>query len=861
MQNIWKIIGLMFTLIYIVSCGGSSSGGSSPNPNPPTPTQKSVLLDSVGMIPSINGATTNVSIYIKNNSNVIASGLSYKSTNNLIKITNICNEIAANDSCQLNIQTPSISVGQLQSSDIIQVLADNKVLDSSIVSWRYTTIQNNNNVAITQLPNISQDINRGISAYAYVDGVNGTKFNNFTITANPTNLVSLDYGGNNTEYAPGRIILIRILPTTQTISQLQNIILTPSIDLTNLQTKKMRFSAIKTITGYPVSFQLLPQNTPNVEVSNLSIFNSNITTQNLTLINKGTIQTTVSILEESGNFNVSQASVTLQPNIPQTITISLKPNLVGSPIVNGVLKITGDGANINQNLVYIGNTAMGVPIIIPNINNLWLNTESKFVSLKYDIFNAGNKDLTIESSSLFLYNPSNFLPVSIESNTCITTITPGLSCYVSIRMNIATISTSWLNFLLGVQINYANNTLSSIGYTNITLTNSPILNIAVNPSIINLSGNGIESSRIVFTVTNQIANSITAPLLESFSYPPNSAISIESDNCAGMQLSGNGICSVVFKLGPILLESNNLSGVINYSVSYKGQYNPTESITTLTNSSSYVIFAHDTYLVLESITNNGFMGDGLITNPFSMFGYNSTPLIPNITMKFLNNSKNYAMNNMSINTSSINPLWTIDSASTCGYGTTFIRLESNQSCNLTLNLNREYVAKSATFATSNLNITLPSASWVESGPKAETGVVVQNNIIYGDSSIVYAQYINPMITTIITGNPVIYSNNKTFSLQQTATNINPNGNTLIKISSSIPLFAIGSPAIGNCVSSFESGAFLCTYNATNFNESITYTVDVESQVLPITAPLIFSNQGATGTLSFSPNSVFITESK
>jgi len=366
---------------------------------------------------------------------------------------------------------------------------------------------------------------------------------------------------------------------------------------------------------------------------------------------------------------------------------------------------------------------------------------------------------------------------------------------------------------------------------------------------------------MVQTSTGSIVVTNTAPsstaVIQSESYTLPTGVTITNNTCLTTEsiLTFNQTCTVSFQAGPQTLTVSNLSSIFPFQVNYIPQGNSGHQ-TVESGTVEYNILAQDTMLIITGITaSSSFSGSNTSGSPYTMNGLESATTNPYIRITYKNVSVNYGMDQLSLQTATISPLWSIDPSSTCGYGTTYTSLASQGTCVLQLNLNRNYVYASASNppATTTLDFNYPNASWRESGSNTQPGIVQQSNIQdTNGSSQSYVRYVNTVVTSVLTPGATIVHDG-TLGITQTIVPTPPY--SIVSSISSLNTFNTPTILAGTGCLANGDGSVDCTFSPTASTRVVTYQFNVPTTGgwLPIIAPVIFTTTlPAPATLGFSP---------
>lgn len=822
------------------------SGGGICNDNVPLPPLDiDYQIDYVGTIPVVNGAATSSYFYVHNDGDITLSNISYTLAGaaNTVQNSNDgnisddrgftldssslakCSILLPHTSCEIKFTTPSLSLGNQNNSLLIV-----NVPDSNGFNHRYEQVLNYSYYSANVLTGVdfvgSANViaNLGTKRYmtAYLIGGAGSNviYDDVILHFSLDNILVINQGFvNGSQVAANELIPVEFEAKLSS-SGVTPLSITPQYIVTELSSQNSTASLVKSnVGGLTVSSgQGLFVNTSTNLNSALGIKLGSIpllTNGDSTVVYVSSFSYVGQLQISLDNANISISDNTCNSGIESNASCSFKltaqSDAVGTTLINFMLpdsaeEVFSEEINFGPR---VEDMAIDTPRLISNtpLNMLTLLVNEQSSVINFVFSNIGNTGLNNLTITPHIGNGAN---MNIINNQCADIrLAPNTQCLVQVSItggNNISEGHAWLSVDATTDGNKAYTSQSNIiNYLIVgggLYISSPIgatVTLVVN-------GDGYESQSAVFVVSNsstreQVINNIS---ITGVAVPVN--LQITGSTCT--TLSGGESCSVTVKYGPMLLESN-VNGVANLTVNYGESQ-------VLQGKINYSGLGMDSSLVISNVSVNGFIsGDGSVANPYHALGCeNSTP---QIILTYTNQSVNYVIDKLSLNTidSNISPYMSVDSAlSTCGYGSHTTSLGIGQSCNLVLNANKEWMKDNSGY---QLNVVYPQASW-----QTSRGFLYQDNFIYNSSSVLYANYIQPVLTSSISPNA---GSSLVRELTQVLSNMNGCSGSITTTISSPNFNPVVAPEIleGNCIINSDL-TISCTNNGINNINKINYMI-------------------------------------
>lgn len=304
--------------IFVVACGVKKTATIA------SPTGVTLItIDSVSVVPSINGTPTTSMVYVHNNSNVTINEISYSAQSNLrnqkpflsAASVEACRSILAGKSCALIFTTPEINSLKTQGS--------------TVLSASYTVNNYNNN----QPNSFSQVINYRRVSNSNFDGV---KFNSGLL---------LSSAGNPTAYG-----MLYLYSSGGGHSYILN----------NLRSNESKIN----ITQESFNNQVLSQN--SVYAVEVSADVNDVVNNSSESVDNDAEKNLVGNKELSGGFYANLTATSSSTNSVPFISVanlSIKPENSGAVLIAGLVPITDLSIGNRTGLMYIVNTGSALASI------------------------------------------------------------------------------------------------------------------------------------------------------------------------------------------------------------------------------------------------------------------------------------------------------------------------------------------------------------------------------------------------------------------------------------------------------------------------------------------------------------------
>lgn len=850
-----KKSGLLLVLVGGFVFGGvSGCGGSASNSIQPVVNSSAITIDNAGVIPVFGSSSTSTVIYVHNNTKNEISGISYsvnvsnenlntsvnnklnnllqknKSLNNTVNGSQ-CLTIAAGQSCPLSITTPILVSPNTQGSFEI----------------RASYSLNKENKSFTQIVSYEQVTNNG--------QVSGAKFKSG---------ISISGYGNSTGYATiylygsGQNQVYNV--SSMTIDKPAVTIVNGNISGHQIQSNYVQAVEVSSpILSSSVSAKIIVQSNTASNVSNKSLKSDSQFTNSASIgvepISSGALLTTglvplidtysgtsgTMFISNAGNQNAVISNVRAESGISNLSGCNGETLAPGDSCTIG-FNVTESGGSANITVRYSGGSASSVVGNVTWFNSIGaalVSMNSSDNPIAFAATESGSATITIVNIGGYtLRNISIPAPVVLGGSASATISAPigvancatieslpiGQSCaYVVTLTDSATDLAKQVN--LGFQANYA----GPNGTTAYSRVLPVIYNSTANGAIIamtpedlspNISGNNVESTSFVLTVSNN--GNLPANLTLSGFGNGTPAYLNESSTTCGDTLAANGTCDIYINFGPTYSE-DGATGTSTYTVDYtaSGQ-TPSGSVTSDVNW-SVTPYAQSLSLTFFAPTGST-SGSGYYNNDPIIFSGSNTSS-KSVLFTYENTGTN-AITLTGVQDSNSVYAWQMDTggATTCTAGTT---LQPGEDCtvNYTNVLNINILAIGASVgAVYNEDITVPTFIFQDaSNPNLQFQQQPQTP---GGATV----YVEAQQATL--ANSVVINGLGTSNESVTVTNLlaNADGYSDIVVTTQMEDYFISGPgnvADSICTSNSGDGITLqeCTLNSSDLSGSVTYMVN------------------------------------
>lgn len=772
--NSRTIVLFLTSFLFLLSgCGGSTSGTN--NNTPSTQALAQVSIDSMTVVPVINGSATKGTLYIHNYGTAPATGLSFglndqttlsqfkslisKAGVNLnsslmndrgFNLLNpeLCKTIPAGGSCAINFSTPNLPTGGRGNSlvSLAYKVGGKTYQTNQVVNYEYTNLSSLSGVNFTGSLSVvgNQGSTQHVVGYLYGGGLAGNTYQDVSINSN-SSVARISNGFiNGQNVGSGQVIAVEFAVKLQN-SQTNSVNLTPSWKSSTL------VSSISSLnSGGALILNLTPsQNIVNYIFGSIPVLNApTATAAVINVTNNGNTASSGALTAVSDNANLiitnNCNSTVLESNAANTcdFTFSYNGNTSGTTVVTFSNGSTTVGT---QTVVWASESPVPAIYITSNIANLRLAKGATMDtdSIVFTLNNVGNAAL-----SNVTYTPTNTASNGSwteDSTTCTSEIAARSQC---------TISGHFTGNDYGVGKFYisASGSANSVGYTFVSLKmdyeviSAPYFNITTTDSSdLLVLANNSSYQTITYTVTNNgnLPGDFTAGNITISSNPstnPNQPVlSNESSTCmTASSLNVGESCTIVVVYGPIVAtNTTNESGVSTIDIKYNGGVPSTEFSST--NTLNYQLMGNDSSAGIGDVTaNNMSGGDGSESSPFNGNGSLDSMTI---TIPYTNDSSDYAMDGFNLDISNLPYGLVVDGSSTCPTGSDVMTLAPGAGCNLVLKIDKTLLKDSASGGSVVLDFMEPTASWTTAfGFYSQLG------------SNVYVNYLQPTITFVLSNN-------------------------------------------------------------------------------------------------------------
>lgn len=893
--------------LLLVGCSSSSSGGSSSSGDSnfaPVVNTGVVSIDEMTSVPVINGSATRGTLYIHNDSDKPATGLSFAVSNNSANATassklaallakigvkankaavssdgftlnnpELCSSIPAGGSCAINFTTPGLTAGDLGSSLVTLSYKQNgKTLTTNqVVNYQYAAIGIAQGVNFTGGLTIvgKQGQTQHVVGYLYGSGNAGTIYNN--VKLNSTSPVTRISGGfiNPQQVAAGQVIAVEYAVDLQN-NKPSHVNITPTWGGVAVNTAKYSLKGGDAGgSGVGLGLTLNPVlNTPNLIFGNIPVLTAPTASNTIIhVVNNGNASTSGAITAVASGDQANDLKIDAS-----NCTSALDDNGVGSCSINfSVAGYTSGKTTVeffdgttkvgSQAVMWINTTPVPavkvepstiiVNAVAPSLNNTIIFTftnmgKAPLQELSFVANKTGNASWVADSTNC------------LNNGTPVTELAPQASCQISGTLSDSSVGSGKLYYsakgsFSGTSYSFAS---PAVSYD---FTGEATLSITPTSGTVTLAivGDSTHTASQVFTVTNDgvapaaisaldIVDTTNPPLDPEPTLPIiSSSGTVENQRCTTTTVLNAGEkCDVVVQYGPIS-SAINVDGTANLSVDYSGG-NPLANKNTV-DGFAFKLTGDNVSLTIGAAQANDpakVKGDGTSDDPFL-----ATSASEGLIKIVYTNPSTTVYTLLNINTNDLPIGMTVDTdRTTCPVGSTTATLPVGSSCTLMLKVDRSTLTSSAQGGSTSLNFTEPGASWTTTD-----GLYIKDG-----GALVYLNYSQPVVTSSLSVNGSSFT---TTDLTMTLSNGGDGVGVGVAVSAVRPWLSTAPTVSGsNCTVDGASYAISCSLSdvAPNTSGTVTYTMpDYLTPGDTTDIPLSFSATSVTDYAYFSPAYTFI----
>lgn len=576
----------------------SSSSGSSISGNAVQGSE--LVIEKAGELPVLDGNATSSGLYVRNTSNKRIDGISYGinvsgSGTELSVGTNSCRSIEANSSCLLPISTPSLSLGQSGSSEVVAGYEGKQ--SKQLVNYRYVSSQDYSGVSFSDKSQSLYGTGDYATAYVFVgkgqsqSGVGFTVSNtSLAITSGLTN-GKVDIGSNE-------VVALELSSNQNVTSNLVTI--TPTIETLS------KTSARIAQTNNQLQVTITPTQRANLIMSNIPVLSPSESSAIVTVFNNGNAAASgVNMLSLSpSTLFVYQGSTPCPQTLNAGSSCNYRVQLLQNVYTSGSAQVT---------LTYMTNSAPVQAFQTVNYQNSKAEpmvsavaTQSSFTeqinttqSITFNVRNIGNAPLNsvVASVKTSLANTA----VTILNNSCPNPIPAGMTTACQIQVSVAS------SGLIDSGIIYLN--LSGTYVVSSTTKSYSFV-----------------SKPVSVTITDPTAPTVTSTT------PQDSATSVSTSTSITVNFS-EPMTSVTLNNSNILLQRE--SGSINVPLTLQGVTNNNQTVTFTQTSGSLADFTRYKIVInpsqIKDINGNAIGGgSSQLVSTFTT-GDSTAPTISNVS--------------------------------------------------------------------------------------------------------------------------------------------------------------------------------------------------------------------------------------
>ena len=415
--------------------GCSSSGGTVADNNNNLTT--AIMVEKSAIIPVLDGKATTAGVYIHNTTNKTISGISYalaqnNSPTSLTVNAASCNSIAANTSCLLPITTPAVTNGN--SGNNILVASYNGQQSKQLINYRYVNTNDYNGVNFSDN---SQTL-FGINDYAtvYVFAGKGQYYNNIGFNLNNTSLAISSGLTNGTITIPANSVIPLEIQSNQNVTS-NLVTVTPYVQTTSKNLAKAVVSGLQNNSQLQVA--ITPTQQANLLMSDAPVLTNSESTTTLTIFNNGN-QSASSLNLTSGSANITVTPAATNPcgsSLASGASCNYTVNKNNADSNGSAVLTLGYNNSISatsatQTVYYLNSNSEPMVSAVATQTNFSEQVATN-QNITFNITNSGNAPLS--SANITTKTTLAHTNLTIQNNTCTTTIAANGSC--SLQINVA----------------------------------------------------------------------------------------------------------------------------------------------------------------------------------------------------------------------------------------------------------------------------------------------------------------------------------------------------------------------------------------------------------------------------------------
>lgn len=837
--------------MVLISCGGSSSGGSAPTPS----SNALVSIDAMTAVPVINGSSTKGVLYIHNYGNTTASGLSF-GLNNETKMSKfksllskaglkqvaslgnadnfelmnpeLCRSIPAGGYCAINFSTPSLTKGNKGSSlvSLDYKMNGQTYKTNQVVNYSYVDISASTGVNFTGSLNVvgAQGEARHVVGYVYGGGKTGNKYSNVVLDSSSQSTKISNGFINGIEVSSGEVIPVEFIVSLQG-NKSSGVTVVP--EYSNELSNERKSGTMLSLTLEP------QQDIVNYIFGSVPILAApTVSPTTINITNNGNAASTGGLTVSSDNSNLiitnNCQSTLLQANAANSCTVvfSVSTSTPGSALVT--FKDNGNNTVGTQQVYWINDKPIPAVSLLPTPStiNFGKGVTQPESAISFAVINLGGAPLESVTYSITNSSPAT-ASWTQDGSTCGVVIGSGSSC--TITGHFTGVDDGAGTFYVRALGSYGGNSYSFLSLpVRYTVEAAPNLVIVADGSTsMNVLANGVATQTITYTITNDGNDPANFSALNfDITGSGQSSYFIQSGTCTSSTvLNENQNCTVIITLGPIPSSvTQNESGAGTLSIAYSGG-TPVQDYS-VTSTLNYTVFGNDSIAEIGTPTGDNLPGDGTESNPFS----GNALLDPmTITIPYTNGSTSEPMVNFNLNTNNLPYGLKVSSNSTCATGSNLMNLAPGASCDLILEIDKDALKNSPTGGSTVLDFTEPTATWTTTfGFYEQAG------------NKVYVNYLQPTISFVLSENNGNFESTvltMTASNESTATTLHGNAWSVKGWLESVPVAPSGN----------------CTINPSDYSVSCDLKTTSTGTVTYVMPDYLISGDSADIPLVFSTN--------
>lgn len=725
---------LVFALALIVSC--SSNNSSDQTHQTPDIVEHEVIVDSMGAVPNINGASSSGVIYVHNYSRLAVNNIKIKnlSADYGAKLINPekCDEILADGACAIKFITPRLELASSGNTAVRISYSQNGVVHSftHVINYTYVSLEQNtgvNFIGEIQL-SVLQGKKRHAVAYLYASGKPGDVYKNVIVKMSHSSSAIKP----NVAFTLGRDIAVgSVIPVEFDIDMQSNKAIAAQgyaswgDNNTSGGVVQLNVDPIPDTPNYLFGAASIMK-APSVEVNNVAVTNNGSTDgasgiMAYLVAGSGTNENNLIIDQGCANTPLLKKSAN-SCSIGYSVTATTSGNAL-------VEYREGDKVVGSQRIYWVGKDAKVQLVITTNSGDFSMNkgdiqNPNAVVISVTNIGTASLRDVLIKPK---LTNSAAMQWVE-DFNNCPLQIDSYIIC--SIKGHFESLDAGVGKFFYTFQ----GTSNSGMPYSvpskvvNYTVTNLiPQLDLTLDSeSPMEVIANNTDYTTRTFTLLN--SGKITANITKyelNFDSQTITKPSIVANDCP-LALAVGQSCSITLGYGHIPQSqiSTNEEGTANLIVSFTGLSTDPNTYSVM-KSINYKAYANDINVTISQPTVVNLTGTGTPGDPFN----GTAKAQPSMSFIYTNNSTKFDLKNFNVAKNTIPLGMVVDPASDCPVGSKVGTLKVGAFCTLVIVWDRDLLTSIPTAdSVMSFIVTPPKASWrtTEFGSDSKTSSDVYN---------------------------------------------------------------------------------------------------------------------------------------